>query len=129
MRLLCDEDTGTGVPRALKLVGLDAISQVDQGWMGHKDWQWLPRAGRMGLLVFSNNKKMLSVPLERQLIITHKVGIIYLTSGNQYIPRVLRLLLGIWEKLELLDATEPRPFARFLSPYGRLSDKYRDLQL
>ncbi len=129
MRLLCDEDTGTGVPRALRHVGYDAISQYDMTWGGHKDKDWLPRAGELGLLVFSSNKKMLAVPLERQLIIDHKVGIVFLTTGIEHTPAVLRLLLAKWEKLELLHATEPRPFARFLSPSGRFADRYRGLQL
>lgn len=129
MRVLFDEDTGTGVPRALKLVGYDAISQYDIGWAGHKDPDWLPRAGSLGLLVVSCNKKMLAVPLERQLIINHQVGIIYLTTGVEHPPNVLRLLLAKWHILELLNDTEPRPFARFLSPNGRLSDTYRGLHL
>ena len=45
MRLLCDEDTGTGVPKALYLVGHDAISQVEVGWAGHPDVEWLARVG------------------------------------------------------------------------------------
>jgi len=127
--LLCDENLGTGVPQALRLVGFDTRWFVDLGWTGHQDEDWLPRAGRNGWLVFSCNKKMLLVPSERQTIIREKVGIVFLTNGEEYPKRILRLLLTKWETLELVWNTTERPFARFLSPNGRLVSKYRHYQL
>lgn len=129
MILLCDEDVGTGVPNALTLVGYDARAMVDVGWGGHHDIDWLLRAGRTGWLVFSCNKRMLLVPGERETIIREKVGIVFLTNGEEHPARVLKLLLTKWDALELLDRTEQRPFARFLSPNGRLTSKYRHFQL
>ena len=59
---------------------------------------------------------MLLVPQERETIVREKVGIVFLTTGEEVPADVLRLLLGKWRDLEILDSTEPRPFARFLSP-------------
>ena len=91
--------------------------------------EWLAWAGNAGMLVLSCNKKMLRVPSERQAIIDASVGIIFLTTGEERPARVLYTLLRKWPDLEQLDSTELRPFAKFLSPNGRISDSYRDLRL
>jgi hypothetical protein len=127
--LLCDEDVGTGIPRALGLVGYETRYLHKLGLAGKPDTVWLAIAGRNGWLVFSYNKKMPKVPSERDTIIREKVGIVFLTTGTEYIATVLKLLLSKWDVLESLWDTVQRPFARFLSPNGRISDKYRDFQL
>ena len=129
MILLCDEDIGTGVPNALHAVGFGAHSMVGLGWQGMPDVEWLALAGSAGMLVLSCNKKMLTVPSERQAIIDNKVGIVFLSTGEERPARVLLTLLRKWDALELLDSAESRPFARFLSPNGRLSESYRGLSL
>jgi len=86
---------------------------------------WLAFAGQHQWLVFSYNKKMLLVPNERDTIIREKVGIVFLTTGKILPPKSLKLLLGKWDVLELLDVTQPRPFARFLSPRGHLASSYK----
>jgi len=127
--LLCDEDIGTGVPKALTLVGYKANSLRKLHLDGKPDEVWLGLAGKREWLVFSENKKILKVPNERDVIIREKVGIIFLTNGSEYSHRVLRLLLTKWDTLELMWKTLERPFARFLSPNGRISDKYKDFTL
>ena len=129
MILLCDEDIGTGVPNALHAVGYDAHSMVGMRWQGMPDVEWLALAGNAGMLVLSCNKKMLTVPSERQAITDNNVGIVFLTTGEERPARVLLTLLKRWDALELLDSAESRPFARFLSPNGRLSESYRSLSL
>ena len=129
MILLCDEDVGTRVPRALGLVGYPAHALYDRGLAGTPDVDWLTIAGRMGFLVFSRNYKMLTVRSERETINKENVGIVFLTSGEESPAKMLRLLLNRWDTLELLDRTEPRPFARFLSPRGHLGRSYKKLQL
>ena len=99
------------------------------GWGGMPDVQWLAWAGQAGMLVLSCNKKMLSVPSEHQAIIDSDVGIVFLTTGEERPASVLLNLLRKWNSLEELDSSEQRPFAKFLSPNGRLSDSYRGLRL
>jgi len=127
--LLCDEDVGTGIPKALKLVGCETRYLYKLGLAGKPDPEWLTKAGRNGWLVFSYNKKILTVPNERETVIREKVGIIFLTNGTEYSHKVLRLLLAKWDTLETLWLTLERPFARFLSPNGRITAKYRDFSL
>ena len=129
MILLCDEDVGTGIPRALTLVGYDARSLYGQGWAGFPDVTWLEHAGQMECLILSCNKKMLLVTEERDAIIRNNLGIVFLTSGQELVAEVLRLLLTKWKVLETLYDTTSRPFARFLSLNGRLSSRYRNLEL
>lgn len=129
MNLLCDEDIGTRVPKALALVGHSARSLFEMGWAGKPDTWWLERAGHYGRLVFSCNKRMLLVASEREVIEREKVGIVFLTKGEEHLPDVLWLLLVKWPWLEEIDRTLERPFARFLSPTGRVSTSWRDLKL
>ncbi len=128
MILLCDENLGQ-IPRALSLVGYDARHFKTLRWSGKKDIEWLPWVGQAEWLLFSCNKKQLTVPSERNAIIQNNVGVVYLTNGEEHPPKVLMLLLRKWEVLELLWNTTERPFARFLHPNGVLTTKYRNLQL
>lgn len=129
MNLHCDENIGSGVPKALALVGYDVSYHVGLGWAGKKDEEWLPWVGQNQWLLFSCNKKMLLVPSERNLIIKNRVGVVFLTNGEEYTARVLRLLLTKWDTLELIWDTLERPFARFLSPNGRIAPRYKHYQL
>ena len=99
MKLLCDEDVGTGVPRALKAVGYAAASLNSVGWLGKPDVWWLAQAGDNGWVVFSCNKKQLKVSTERQVITDHNVGIVYMTNGEESPALMLKVLVNRWEKL------------------------------
>lgn len=129
MILLCDEDIGTGIPQALALVGYDTRYFVALGWSGKKDIEWLPWVGQNEWLLFSCNKKQLIVPGECNAILANDVGVVYLTSGEEFPAKVLGLLLKKWHILEALWDTIERPFARFLHPNGMLTIKYKNLQL
>ena len=72
---------------------------------------------------------MLKVMAERNTIIRERVGIVFLTSGEEQPSTVLLRLLQKWADLELLWDTTPRPFARFLFANYHLSDSYRDFRL
>lgn len=119
MRLLCDEDIGTGVPAALYAVGYDAFS-MRHASLPRLDPEWLPIAGRNRWLVLSANKRMLWNTGEVEAIRKNNVGIVFLTSGEEHPARVLMALIRRWSDLERLDANETRPFVRFLPPRGRL---------
>ena len=120
MILFCDEDIGTRVPDALRLVGYETFSMKQKGWLSKDDTDWLTKAGQSRWLAFSSNKRILKVERERATIIREKVGIVFLTKGEEHLPNVLWLLLVKWPWLELINDTEPRPFAFFLSPNGRI---------
>ena len=124
MILFCDEDIGTGVPSALTLVDYNAKSLMGLSMGGQGDTDWLPRVGNRGWLVFSSNKRMLLVESEREAIIQNRVGIVYLTNGEENTARVLWLLLVKWKWLEEIDQNTPKPFAYFISPTGRISRSY-----
>ena len=120
---------GTGVPGALNLVGYDAASLNSMGWGGKPDEFWLAKAGQLDWLILSCNKKMLKVTAEKETIIRERVGIVFLTSGEEAPSTVLMRLLRKWSDLELLWKTTPRPFARFLFANNHLADTFRDFRL
>jgi len=126
--LLCDENLGK-IPQALALVGYNTRYFKDLGWSGKKDIEWLPWVGQNQWLLVSCNKKMLKVPSETRAIVENKVGVVFLTTGEEYPAKVLRLLLTKWHDLELLWQNTERPFVRFLRPNGVITTKYKKLQL
>ncbi len=119
MILYCDEDVGTKVPRALKLVGLRAISAVSRKAVSEPDIQWLDRAGNKGWLGLSCNKDILNVPEEHDAIINNNVGIVFFTTGNIHPKDKLLLILRKWHWLEMIDEKESRPFAFYLYRTGQ----------
>ena len=129
MILLCDEDVGTGVPNALGAVGYDARSLRGMSWGGQPDEFWLEKAGQLEFLVLSCDRRMLTVTEERNTIIRERVGIVFLTTGQEHPPAVPLRLLRKWSELELLWTNTPRPFARFLSANNRLLETFRNSRL
>ena len=125
MILFCDENIGTSVPSSLRSVGLPTLWAHKLGWLGKTDVDFLTIVGRKGWLVLSCNKKMLMVPEERKVLIESKIGVVFMTTGWTNPPTLLRLLLTNWPKLEEIDSL-PRPFARFLSPNGRITSSFRN---
>jgi hypothetical protein len=55
---------------------------------------------------------------ERELLLRHRVGIVYLDNGNEQAFAVMKLLLNRWTWLEARIA-EARPFAHLISLSGR----------
>lgn len=119
MILYSDEDVGTRVPKALKLVGLKVVSAVSKGAVSEPDIQWLERVGKKGWLGLSCNKNILNVPEERDAIINNNVGIVFVTSGNLHPKDKLLLILRKWQWMETLNEIENRPFAYYLYATGR----------
>lgn len=112
MILFCDENAGTRVPQALHLVRLPVLWVVKRyGTGGVTDVRLLTDAGRNGWLVFSCNIQMLNVEEERDTLLREGVGIVFLTSGQEHIDQVLRVLLNKWRWLEQIVREVPRPFA------------------
>jgi hypothetical protein len=117
--LYCDEDVGTRVPRALKLVGLRVISAVSKGAVSEPDIQWLERIGKKGWLGLSCNKDILNVPEEHDTIVDNNIGIVFFSTGNIHPKDKLLLILRKWRWLETIDGTEKKPFAYYLYLTGQ----------
>lgn len=125
MRLFFDEDTGRGVPDALRAVGI-SCEYVSKKFVrkagigkGTADELWIPYAGRKGLLVFSCNKAILEAEAQRQLWIDNDVGGVFLTSGQEKKAAVLLLILRRLPWLREIHEQTPRPFAYTTTIQGR----------
>ena len=122
MILFFDEDMGTEIPKFLYRIGLKQVRWLlgtRPFYQGAADVEWLSKVGREGWLAFSCNKDMLNVEHERDVIFSQQVGIVFLTSGQENLPNVLRLVLNKWSWLEDIDTNVARPFAYHLYPGGR----------
>ena len=119
MILFTDEDIGTSVPRFLRSIGLDIRCLIDEMPGGTPDVDWLADIGQRQWLALSCNRRMLNINRKRQAIIQHRVGIVFLTSGQAQRVVLTRLILNKWSWFERIDATIQRPFAFMLPPNGR----------
>ena len=125
MILLCDENLGRFIPEELNWKGYDARSSRSLGWLRKPDVDWLPEAGLIAdSLVLSCDRMMIKRRDERQAIISNNVGVVFLTSGEEPVEDVVRLLSANWSLLEQVHLNTSRPFARFLTPDGQLLDEY-----
>lgn len=107
MKLFFDEDNGTGIPKALKLLRPPDLAAVEFPsndrssfwWKGTPDIQWLPWAGATGHFVVSQNSKILETPHEFELIVAHQVRILFILNGQASSWNVFRTLQARWSWL------------------------------
>ena len=125
MILLCDENLGRVIPEELNWKGYDVRSCRSLGWLSKPDVDWLPEAGRIAdSLVISCDRMMIRRTEEAEAIISNDIGIVFLTSGEEPVENIVRLLSASWSLLEQLHINTPRPFVRFLTPGGQLLNEY-----
>jgi hypothetical protein len=121
VKLFFDEDVGKGIPEALRLVGIRDVEYIGRDprlGKGTSDETWLPFVGQQGHLVFSFNTGILYAEAQRSLLISQRVGAVFLTTGRARSVDVLRLILNEWGWLETIDVSTPRPFAYLLTLSG-----------
>jgi hypothetical protein len=122
VKLFFDEDVGKGIPEALRHVGIRDVEYIGRDprlGKGTPDEAWLPFVGQRGYLVFSFNTGILYAEGQRSLLISERVGAVFLTTGRARAVDVLRLILNEWTWLETIDVSTPRPFAYLLTLSGR----------
>lgn len=122
MKVFVDEDAGTGIPRALKLVKMPCEELVYPCQhppirFGTKDPVWIPWAGDNNYLALSNNHRILENPVEFELLVRHKLGAVFVDRGNYEVWRVLRMFMARWEWFEEIDR-QPRPFVYLVGLTG-----------
>jgi hypothetical protein len=121
VKVFFDEDTGASIGRALRAIDIDAAvvgrAKRDRVRPGTPDEIWLPWAASEGRLVLSRNVRMLQSEQQRQMIVAHKLGVVFLPQHVAPLP-LLSLILKRWAWLELLFASETRPFAFSLAANG-----------
>ncbi len=124
MTLFFDEDCGTGVARALSLVGYRTqfVGKSGGPRKGTPDEEWLRIAGLAGWLVISCNKKILDTDAELEALIQNRVGCVFLSTGNETSRRLLYLMLRKMDWLERIDQEVERPFAFILTGTGRVTE-------
>ena len=117
MRIFFDENTGRGVPEALRLVGFEDINYVTNMFrnefangQGVADEEWIPRIGDQWLVI-SEDQGLLRKPGQLQLLAAHRVGLICITAPRAQSRDLLAFMLRRMKQLEAIDATTPRPFA------------------
>ena len=123
MKLFFDENMGTGVPEALRSVGVrdvDFVSNKRRIRKGTADEDWLPYVGQGRMLVISCNKAILEVEAQQALLVAESVGAVFFASGQEKQMAMLRFLLNQFEWLEFIDVNEPRPFAYIVSVSGHI---------
>jgi hypothetical protein len=118
VKLFIDEDTGTGVAKALyvlKVATVDWIGNDRTFKKGTADEIWIPYVGRGSFLLLSCNTGILESEMQRSLLIQEKVGAVFITSGEIGKLELMQSIMRRWEWLVTLHETQPRPFA-YLTP-------------
>jgi hypothetical protein len=123
VKLYFDEDTGGGVPRALREVVKNPQIEYPRAnglvAKGTFDITWIPRVTEAGYIIFSCNKHILDSQVEVETIVSNNAGVVFLDSGQETAQQVLTLVLNEWNWLEDLYRNHPRPFTYLISIKGR----------
>jgi len=130
LKLYFDENFGKGVPTALRLVCTTPQTDIHVEYagrtkkakkkalqLGAPDPDWITYVGKSNSIGLSFNVKILENPLEREVILKQKAGIIFFAFGNETGLKTLRFLLNRLDWLFEVDKV-PRPFAYRLSLSG-----------
>lgn len=125
MKLFFDECMGTGVPRALRLVGVPDVAHLRQvyRWKTQRglvvdDREWLARVGQRQWLAITEDLRILENVEERKLIHKHDVGIVFVKAAKLQSRDVMAFMLRRLAWLERIDQ-EKRPFAYVTTLRGR----------
>jgi hypothetical protein len=122
-----DEDMAARVPEALIKVQVPDYKGIEYPRpsansliaLGTKDPEWLPKIGDAGYMVISKNFHMLGNPAEFDLIVKHKVRVVYLVAGQELPWVQLRMVIQNWEWIRQQDAATG-PQAWLLYPTGHV---------
>jgi len=121
VKIFVDEDTGSGIGKALEAVGVDAWyvgpGRRSRIKSGTPDEEWIPEIAADDRLIFSRNVQMLDSDSQRALLIQHGAAIVYLPAHLKKLP-MLALVLRKWTWLEFIYANEPRALAYHVTPGG-----------
>lgn len=124
MKLFFDENVGSGVPRALRLVRVEDVHYLTEMFstdgrpaQGIQDEDWIPEIGS-SFLVLSRDIKLLRRPAQRELLAENAVGIICITDAYASPRDMLAFVLRRMSRLEEIDKTTSRPFAFRVSLRG-----------
>ena len=125
MILYCGENISPSLPEALREQGYDARSFRSMQWLGRLDVDLLPLVGEFDdALVLSRDRAMLDDTDELEAIVASRVGIVFLTSGQQSTESMVQIVVDSWGKLEELHENTPRPFVRFLTTTGTIRERF-----
>jgi hypothetical protein len=105
-----DRSIGRRVPDALKLLGADVVKHDDFFEQRTPDDQWLVAAAQSGWIVVTKDKRIRFNEAERRAIHDARVGCFVLLSPKLTRWTMAGLLLRVWDRLEEIATSEPRPF-------------------
>jgi hypothetical protein len=116
VRIFFDEDTGAGVPRALRALRLpgvivewarpDADAPVKKGT---RDEVWIPWVASNNYLIFSCNRAIWETDAERDCLLANNGIAVFLTTGQERKLEMMRLVLNEWEWFVSVWDTPLRP--------------------
>lgn len=118
--IFIDRSIPRGVADALKAIGRDDVSWLEDLYAHNvKDEEWLPDAGANGWLVLSRDKKIMTRPGQRGLVIRHHVGMFVFNQRHDPSKWDYFKLLGkCLDEMERLFAATERPFIFVVSREG-----------
>lgn len=125
MKIFFDEDTGGGVPKALRALGVrnltvewprpDSSAPIKKGTY---DEVWIRWAAQQGFLIFSCNIEIWKAEAQRNVLLNSRGPTVFLTTGQEKKFEVLRLVLNQWGWLEEVWSSRLRPIVYRLTIRG-----------
>ncbi len=99
------------VAKSLRVLKLPRIAHFGElGLRGVRDDVWLRELSGHGLVVLSNDHRLLAVPHERQALQSSDLGFIAIKAGEKKIWEQARDILRWWDRISVASEEDTRPF-------------------
>jgi hypothetical protein len=123
MKFFFDNNLGRQLPEGLKAFGEDACHLQDYFSPDTNDEDWLKYIGEHGWFLITVDKRIRRRPLERQALISGKVGAFFLLGKSMSRWNYVTQIIRSWEKIKQIAERETPPFAYQVDRHGTSVDK------
>ena len=119
--LFFDRTFGKRLPHALRLLGVDAEAHQDHFAQDAPDEEWLAGVSAHGWIVLTNDKRIRFNEIERQALLTHRIGCFVFTRGNRTRWEQVQIIARAWDRMQEVIGTMTRPFVYSVRADGSLA--------
>lgn len=125
MKFHFDENIPDRVISALSYLCIDheIISTKIEFGQGTADEDFLPKIGKIGGILITQDFNMNRIKHQRELLISEKIGVFFIRppkKSNFSFLDLARLVLKHWEDIEKIVSKRRPPFAYTITPVGKM---------
>ncbi len=119
-----DRNFGHRLPKALRLLGLRVEYHDEHFGPTTPDDAWLAEAGARGWTMIQHDRDAQRRGVEREAVLQHAVGCFIVGASSARSWDKARLLVRVWDRIDDIARTQPRPFVFRILGNGEVRQIY-----